>query len=71
MSKKTSKNKENDKSNTEKIDIIYDKELNACSAYDCTGLIPSAITDESEIDSYEEIYPYLSPRINQDSDHSK
>lgn len=37
-----------------------DMELNACSTCDCTGLIPSAITDEDEIEAYEEIYPYLS-----------
>lgn len=37
-----------------------DMELNTCSACDCTGLIPSAITDEDEIEAYEEIYPYLS-----------
>lgn len=37
-----------------------DKELNACSACDCTGLIPSAIKDENQAESYEELYPFMS-----------
>ena len=45
----------------EKLDRILDKNMNACSAYDCTGLIPSAITDESEVESYEQLYPYRVP----------
>lgn len=48
-------------SDSEKLDLIHDSELNACSAHDCTGLIPSAVTDEGEIEAYEQIYPYLSP----------
>ncbi len=47
--------------NSQKIDLVWDKEFNACSSTDCTGLIPSAIVDESQIEAYEEIYPYLSP----------
>lgn len=46
---------------SEKLDRIHDKNMNACSAYDCTGLIPSAITDESEIEAYEQLYPYRVP----------
>lgn len=53
-------------SDSEKIDIIRDKKQNACSAHDCTGLIPSAVTEESEIEAYEEIYPYLSPNPEKD-----
>lgn len=45
-------------SDREKLDGIHDKSMNACSACDCTGLIPSAITDESEAESYEQLYPY-------------
>lgn len=33
--------------------------IKAASAQDCTGLIPSAIKNASEIESYEEIYPFL------------
>ena len=33
--------------------------LKASSAQDCTGLIPSAITYEEEIENYEELYPFL------------
>lgn len=48
--------------------IDEDLETNTCSAYDCTGLIPSAITDEEEIEAYEELYPYLSPDVKTDKD---
>ncbi|MGN0448746.1 MAG: hypothetical protein ACI4G0_00060 [Ruminococcus sp.] len=48
-------------SDSEKLDRVHDKNMNACSAYDCTGLIPSAITDESEAESYEQLYPYRVP----------
>ena len=33
--------------------------LKASSVQDCTGLIPSGIVDEAEIESYEELYPFL------------
>ena len=33
--------------------------LNASSAQDCTGLIPSAILDDDELESYKELYPFL------------
>ncbi len=54
---------------TEPKELELDEDLNACSAYDCTGLIPSAITDESEIEAYEEIYHYLSPLTNTGDSH--
>lgn len=56
------------KSKNENIDIDPELELNSCSAYDCTGLIPTAIKDEAEVESFEEIYPYLSPPIKPDKD---
>lgn len=46
-----------------------DFELNACSTYDCTGLIPALATEESEIESYEELYPYLSPEVKPDKNN--
>lgn len=52
--------------NSQRIDLVREKEFNTCSATDCTGLIPSAIVNESQIDAYEEIYPYLSPTAGQD-----
>lgn len=45
--------------NEKKIDKIRNKELNSCSAQDCTGLVPSAIKDESQKMSYEELYPFM------------
>ncbi len=59
-------NRQESKLNGKKIDLVRDMEFNACSATDCTGLIPSAIVDESQIESYEEIYPYLTPPSRQD-----
>ena len=47
-------------SDDEKRDKVRDKELNACLAQDCTGLIPSAIKDENQAESYEELYPFMS-----------
>lgn len=49
---------------TETPDIDIDEELNTCSTYDCTGLIPSAIKNDNEIESYESIYHYLPPDFN-------
>ena len=46
-------------SDDEKRDKVRDKEFNACSACDCTGLIPSAIKDENQAESYEELYPFM------------
>ena len=39
--------------NTDEIDI------QACSAMDCTGLIPTPAQTEEERENYEELYPYL------------
>lgn len=33
--------------------------LKSSSAQDCTGLIPSAIQDDAELESYEDLYPFL------------
>lgn len=38
--------------------IDYDY-LTTSSARDCTGLIPAAITEEDELEYYEELYPFL------------
>lgn len=43
-----------------KILTPNDLELNTCSNQDCTGLIPTAVKNPAEADSYEELYPYIS-----------
>ncbi len=47
-------------SNQELIDS-YDYLTSAASSQDCTGLIPSAPLTDAELDSYEELYPFLPP----------
>lgn len=53
-------------SNQELIDS-YDYLTGAASSQDCTGLIPSAPLNDAELDSYEELYPFLPsvPHISQ------
>ena len=46
--------------NQELIDS-YDYLSGAASSQDCTGLIPSAPLNDAELDSYEELYPFLPP----------
>lgn len=41
-------------------DIEYDY-LKTSSACECTGLIPSAPQNDTEIENYEELYPFLPP----------
>lgn len=36
-----------------------DSDYNTISSFDCTGLIPSAVTDLDQIEAYEDLYPYL------------
>ena len=36
--------------------------LKPCSAQDCTGLIPKGLSDEAELQNYEELYPFL-PKV--------
>lgn len=42
-------------------DIDEDMELNSCSMYDCTGLIPTAVKNRAEAEAYESLYPYIAP----------
>lgn len=37
----------------------WDIDIQACSATDCTGLIPALPQDEAEVEAYEDIYPYI------------
>lgn len=48
----------NKQSNTPSDSVEYNY-LNASSTQDCTGLIPSAIQDDDELESYKELYPFL------------
>ena len=51
----------NSQSENQKIIDSYDYISNTASAHDCTGLIPSAPLNPAELDSYEELYPFLPP----------
>ena len=52
--------KKESKSNSQIIEE-YDYLGKSCSFQDCTGLIPFAPSNPSELESYEAIYPYLPP----------
>ena len=54
---------EKKKSNQEIIDS-YDYLTHAASTQDCTGLIQIPPLDSESVESYEEIYPFLPPRLN-------
>ena len=41
-----------------------DSDIQACSATDCTGLIPSLPQDEAEMEAYEHLYPYITKAKN-------
>lgn len=43
-----------------------DLDIQACSATDCTGLIPALPQSEAELESYEDLYPYITYAV---SDH--
>lgn len=53
----------NKKNSTEPMEYDY---LKASSVQDCTGLIPRGIMDESEVENYEEVYPFLPKAIRPD-----
>lgn len=45
--------------------------LGTSSAQDCTGLIPSLPTEKEEIESYEELYPFLPPILSANDSKSE
>ena len=49
--------------NNAATDPFDDSDIQACSATDCTGLIPALPQDEAEVEAYEDIYPYVYSRI--------
>ena len=42
--------------------------LKSGSSTDCTGLIPTAPLNDNEYDSYQEIYNFLPPLLNENTD---
>lgn len=56
-------NHDNHKKTGENVDsygVDFDKSyIDACSANDCTGLIPSLPQSKAEMESYEELYHFL------------
>jgi hypothetical protein len=45
--------------------------FSTCSAMDCTGLIPSLPQSEAELESYEELYPYITYPVKDEDTHVK
>lgn len=39
----------------------YDVDIEACSAMDCTGLIPALPQSEAEIEAYYDLYHFMPP----------
>lgn len=60
-----------EKSENRQIIDSYDYLSNAASTWDCTGLIPSLPTTESELENYEEVYHYQPPRVPEKSKAEK
>lgn len=46
----------------------FDVDIQACSAMDCTGLIPSLPQDEAEKEAYEDLYPYVTKAVSSDKE---
>lgn len=65
-----SENKENKKKKAESTTSKnnYDIDIQACSTMDCTGLIPSAPQSEAELESYEDLYPFMPHAKNKNAD---
>lgn len=51
--------KNHQKKSTDPMEYEY---LKAASFQDCTGLIPAAPADDTEVENYEELYPFL-PKV--------
>ena len=43
--------------------------IKACSATDCTGLIPAPPQSDAEEEAYEELYPFLPQAAGPKEDH--
>lgn len=55
--------------NTSTVPMEYDY-LKASSAQDCTGLIPSGVQNDAEVENYEELYPFLPKALLSDDSES-
>lgn len=49
----------------------YDYLGNSCSAWECTGLIPSAPQSDAELESYEDLYRFEAPRMAPEENKDK
>lgn len=60
---------EKEEFNDEKVEVKepdpMDVDIQACSATDCTGLIPAMPEDEAQMEAYEDLYPYLTEALPQ------
>lgn len=65
MEKHTDKKSKDGKNADELIDR-YDYLGNSCSAWDCTGLIPFAPTEDGQLQSYEDLYHFTPPEITKE-----
>lgn len=65
------KSEENDKKKMEAESTAsknnYDTDIQACSATDLTGLIPANPESDEELESYEELYPFIPQAKNKKS----
>lgn len=60
---KTLKNQKKASEENQRIIDSYDYLSNAASTQDCTGLIPSAPSNEEELESYDALYKYQPPEV--------
>lgn len=49
----------------------YDIDIQACSPMDCTGLIPSLPQSAAELESYEDLYPFEPPVLDEKEDKER
>lgn len=64
---KTEKNKNDFDKDPYRVEATSD--FPACSSMDCTGLIPSLPQSEAELESYEELYPYITHAVKDEDTH--
>ena len=50
--------------------LFDDSDIQACSATDCTGLIPALPETDAELEHYQELYHYLPDSPDQAADGS-
>ncbi len=57
---------QHDSSAADPYNVEATNDTPACSSMDCTGLIPALPQDEFELESYEALYPFLSPVVKEE-----